>query len=175
MQIVLYRSIEIFCFCLAIHILVWRSFPQRNQGARLLLIFFLGPLLLAGIHALGARLAPNMFLPVDFASWALASLLHLSVAGVYVNLFTAVTGFSPSIGILERVEQSMPHGLERDELAPPWFTDKNLSGARRENLLSSGLICESGGLLQLSPRGRLVAGGFLLFRRILGLPDLGKG
>jgi len=69
----------------------------------------------------------------------------------------------------------MPHGLQRHELAPPWFNDKNLSGARRENLVATGMIRESGGLLHLSSRGRLIAGCFLLFRRLLGLPDVAKG
>jgi hypothetical protein len=172
---VLLHAAELFCFCLGIHVVVWRVFPVRNQSLRLGMIFSFGPFVLIGAYTLASRLAPLSFSPVGWSSWGLASLLHFAASGVYLNLFTAVTGFSPSIGILERVDQSMPHGLARSELVPPWFTDKNLSGTRRENLLATGLICESGGSLHLSPRGRLVAGVFLAFRRFLGLPDVAKG
>lgn len=175
MQTVLYHSTEMFCFCLGIHILVWRAFPIRHQGKRLCLIFSLGAVAMVGAYALVSCLSKGSFESVDWPSWGLASLLHFSLSAVYVTLFTAVTAFSPSLGILERVDRSMPHGLKRDELAPPWFTDTNLAGARRENLLATGLIHESGGLLHLSPRGRLLARGFLIFRRFLGLPDVAKG
>jgi len=175
MQIILFHALELFCFCLAIHIFVWRVFPLRNQIVGLTGIFSLGPLLLLGVYLVVSILRSGTSPSLDWLSWGLAGILHLALFGVYVNLYTLVAGFSPSIGILERVEDGMPHGLQRHDLTPPWFSDKNLSGARRENLLATGMIYESGGLLHLSPRGRLVAGCFLLFRRFLGLPDVAKG
>ncbi len=167
MQTVLYLGLELFCFCLAAHIVIWRVFRPRKQIVLLTLIFTFGPSLMLGIVVLASR--------IDLSSCGLALLLHLALAAVYINLYTLVAGFSPSIGILERVDESMPRGLQRNELAPPWFNDENLSGARRENLLSSGLVYESGGLLLLSPRGLLVSRIFLTFRRFLGLPDVAKG
>ena len=175
MQTVLCHATELFCFCLAVHILVWRAFPVRHQGIRLGLIFSLGAVAMAGAYALVSRLSEGSFESVDWPSWGLACLLHFSLSGVYLNLYTLVTGFSPSIGILERVEESMPHGLKRGDLAPPWFTDKNLSGARRQYLLATGFIYETDGVLHVSPRGRLIARCFLMFRRFLGLPDVAKG
>jgi len=169
MQTIFFHALELFSFCMAIHIFIWRVFPLRNQIIGLGVIFSTGPLLL-----LGAALSFDAS-SLDWLSWGLSALLHFALFGVYVNLYTLVAGFSPSIGILERVEESMPRGLQRHELAPPWFNDKNLSGARRENLLSTGMIDESDGLLHLSPRGRAIAGCFLLFRRFLGLPDVAKG
>jgi hypothetical protein len=165
MQSVLFHALALFCSCLALHILIWRIFSPKNQLRWLSTIFMLLPLLLLGIcmRSLGGL------------ACGLALLLHYVLSGVYLSLYTMVAGFSPSIGILERAEEGMPHGLERHELAPPWFNDKNLSGARRENLLAHDLIYESGGWLHLSPRGRLIAGCFLLFRRVLGLPDVAKG
>src|SRR5437016_103129 len=102
MQTVLFHALELFGCCLGIHILVWRTFPVRNQILRLSMIFILGPVLLIGAYALAARLKPDIFPMADWTSWGLSCLLHLALSGVYVNLFTAVTGFSPSIGILQR-------------------------------------------------------------------------
>jgi hypothetical protein len=175
MQIVLFNAAALFCLCLIIHVLVWRAFPIRNQGLRLGLIFTLVPVAMISACSLLSHLVPGAFPPVGWSSWGLSCLLHFSLAGVYINLFTAVTGFSPSIGIMERIKESMPHGLKRGELAPPWFSDKNLSGERRENLLATGLIYEAEGSLHLSSRGRLIARCFLIFRRFLGLPDVAKG
>jgi hypothetical protein len=174
MQALLFRVIEIFGFSVVLHILVWRLFPLRQQVFRLGMIFSLGPVCLLGIHAAANRLVEGGS-PIDWASWGLACLAHFSLAAVYVNLYTAVVGFSPSIGILERVERSMPGGLEWHELPPPWFSDKHLSGARRENLLATGFIHESDGFLRLTPRGEMVARSLLAFRRFLGLPDVAKG
>jgi hypothetical protein len=175
MQTVFSHGLELFCFCLALHIFIWRLFPTRAGNAQLALIFLFGPGLLLGIIVLVSVLTSGSFPSIDWTSWALAGLLHFALAGVYLVLHTSMAGFSPSIGILERVERSMPHGLTRSELAPPWFNDKNLSGARRGNLVASGMIYESRGLLLLTPRGRFIAGCFLIFRRILGLPDVAEG
>jgi hypothetical protein len=168
MQALFFHAIEMFAISMTLHIVVWRLFPLRQQLMRLGLVFLLGPALL-----MGSCLAISA--GIDWASWALSCLLHFAAAGVYVNLYTAVVGFSPSIGILERVEASMPKGLEYGQLPPPWFTDQHLSGDRRENLLATGLICERDRKLQLTPRGRLAARALLAFRRFLAMPDIAKG
>ena len=173
MQTILYLAIAMFAISLAIHILIWQVLPSRRQIILLVLIFMLSPALFLVLRFAG--LGPHALSPQEaWLAWGLASLLHLSLGAVYVNLYTAVAGFSPSIAILEKAEQS-PHGLERHELAPSWFSDKHLSGARRENLLAAGFICESDGSLLLTPRGRMLALGLLTFRRFLGLPDVAKG
>jgi hypothetical protein len=172
METVLLHAAELFCFCLAIHIFVWRTFPVRHHGIRLALIFSLGAAALVAAYALLLGLFGGS---LDWPSWGLACLLHFSMSAAYMVLYTGVAGFSPSLGILERVDESMPHGLLRAQLPPPWFSDKNLSGTRLENLLSSGFVYQSGGLLQLTERGRLIAGWVLAYRRFLGLPDVAKG
>jgi hypothetical protein len=171
MQTVLYHAFELFGFCLGIHFFVWRAVPVRNQGFRLALIFSLGGALLLGILVA----ASGGFRPLDRPAWGLALLLHFSLSAVYMCLYTGLESFSPSIGIAKRVEANMPRGLSRGELAPPWFTEEKLSGARRENLLATGFIRACGGLLQLTPRGRVIARCFWIFRRFLGLPDVGRG
>ncbi len=114
-------------------------------------------------------------LEIQWFSWGLAYILHVALSGSYMFLYTAVSGVSPSIAILENVEASMPKGLKRGDIAPKCFTDSTLSGARLDNLLVTGFIQESAGVLRLSFRGWLIAVSFLIFRRFLGLPDVAKG
>jgi len=156
-----------------LQIVIWRFWPIRNQPARLAMIFLLVPGL--SIVLCRSTFASWQFIPQSWAEWCLVYLLDLSLSLSYMVLYTAVTGFSPSIAILEHVEESMPQGLAREELVPAWFNDENLAGARHENLESLRLISNSGGIFQLLPRGRLIALCFLTFRRFLGLPGLAKG
>ena len=111
----------------------------------------------------------------EWAQLSLALLLHYAMSVSYMLLYTAIIGFSPSIAVLQRVENGMPAGLKRDELVPEWFTDEMLSGARHKNLKDIGLISESGGVLHLEWSGRLIALSFLVFRRVLGLSDVARG
>ena len=175
MQAIFFHALALFCSCLAVHVVVWRLFPVRRQGIRLGMIFVLMPGLSLALVIAASRVFRNGLPDVEWTIWGLAYVLHLSLSGSYMFLYTAVTGFSPSIAILERVKASMPQGLERNELAPKWFTDANLTGARRENLLATGFIWESADFLRLSSRGWVIARCFLIFRRFLGLKDLGKG
>lgn len=167
MATVLFRALTLFLVCLSCHILIWRIWKIRNWPLWLMIIFLVGPAVGCGL--IGA---------IGGAQWwplSLTLLLHCSISISYMLLYTGVTAFSPSIAILQRVASSMPSGLEREQLAPEWFTDEVLCGARHHNLEAVGLISESEGVLRLEWRGRFIARVFLLFRRILGLPDVANG
>jgi hypothetical protein len=173
---ILCYGLGLFIFSIAAQILIWRSFPVKNQPVRLAIIFVALPActvaIWLAISSSGASVLPRMSWP----AWCLAYLLDLSVSISYMLLYTAVASFSPSIAILERVEEVMPAGLPREQLVPLWFTDQNLSAARHENLLDSRLVTNNiRGELSLEPRGRFIARCFLVYRRFLGLPDLAKG
>jgi len=160
---------------MAIHLVVWRLFPARRHGLGLVIILVLLPFLAYALVFTAAGVLHSALSGLMPVEWGLAYLLHLSLSGPYLFVYTALVGFSPSMGILEKVDASMPRGLERHDLAPKWFTDANLSGARLENMLASGLVLESQNCLQLSSRGRVIARCFLVFRRFLGLEDVAKG
>jgi hypothetical protein len=166
-------ALEMFVVCLVSHILLWRSGRVRNLGAWLAPIFLLLPVVMGATALAGS--VTGVVPSVIWSRWAMAYILHLSLSGSYILVYTAVAGFSPSIAILKRVEGSMPNGLPRDQLAPFWFKDENLTGARRENLLAAGFITESNGMLCLSTSGVIVARGLVVFRRFLGLPDIANG
>lgn len=174
MEIVLLRALGIFGLSLIAHILVWRVDARRNQGIWLGVVFFLMPACIGGGVAAwkGTR---GFGLEGEWAGWALAYLLHGALSVAYMFLYTAVSGVSPSIAILEKVDESMPRGLRRHELAPKWFSDLSLSGIRRDNLVRSGFVSSEGGVLRLKARGRLIAICFVVFRRLLGLSDIAKG
>ena len=173
MQAILLYSLALFCCCLAIHILVCRILKVRRYALWLSLIFLIGPAigLALGLSGVLARTLRGIELP----QLLLIYLLHFSLSISYMLLYTGIIGFSPSIAILQHVAASMPTGLPRDQLAPIWFTDEMLSGARHNNLKQMDLISESGGVLRLHTRGRFIASCFLVFRRLLSLPDIAKG
>ena len=75
MATILYHAVELFCFCLAIHILVWRTFPVRHQGIRLGLIFSLGAVAMVGVYALATRFSKGSFESLNWPSWGLACMV----------------------------------------------------------------------------------------------------
>jgi hypothetical protein len=172
-QKVLLEGLGLFFGCMVLHVVVWRLYPVQSQGIGLVMIFGVMP-----IFFFAARFSATMSTAfevqdTDWSIWLLAYLLHLSFSGSYFFLYTV--SLSPSVAMLQRVAHSMPTGLKRSELAPEWFTDENFSGVRLSNLLEGGLITESDGILKLNPKGLKVARGFLIFRRFLGLSDIGQG
>jgi len=170
-QMILIRALELFFACMALQACAWRVFTIRHQMLGVFVVFFVAPaILIVSLLAL-----PPQDLDLSGQGLGLICLLHFSLSGAYLFLFTGVAGFSPSIAILEKVARSMPRGLHRDELVPVWFTDQNLSGARRHNLTAGGLLVEKDGYLQLTASGLLIARCFLVFRRFLGLPDVAQG
>jgi hypothetical protein len=172
---VLWFGLGLFACSLAIQILIWRSFSVKNQLARLGFIFLVLPAFSIGMCQAISFLRPDTPPRMSLPAWCLVYLLDLSLSLTYVSLYTAVAAFGPSIAILQRVEASMPQGLPREELAPQWFSDENLAGARHNNLVRTGLVSNFGGEIDLLFRGWFIARCFLIFRRFLGLPDLAKG
>ena len=174
MQSILCFGLGLLVCSMALHVVIWRFLPIRNQASRLAVIFVALPAVIVTL-CLTALSSWRVIPQWPWAIWCLVYLLDLSLSLSYMLLFTAITGFSPSIAILERVEENMPAGLPREELAPYWFTHERLAGARHDSLVSHRLVSDSGGILQIEPRGRFIAQCFLIFRRFLGLPDLAGG
>jgi hypothetical protein len=174
MQSILTLGLVLLVCSMVFHIIIWRSLPIRNEASRLALLFIALPAAII-LFCVAAPSSWRMIPQWPWAVWCLVYLMDLSASLSYMVLYTAITGFSPSIAILEHVEESMPKGLPREELVPGWFTHERLAGARHHNLVSHRLVSDSGGILQLQPRGRFVAQCFLIFRRFLGLPDSAGG
>ncbi|HYR89141.1 MAG TPA: hypothetical protein VE422_34010 [Terriglobia bacterium] len=176
MSAILYHGLELFVGCLLIHILVWRHYRIRNGGIQLGVIFLiLPPVVMFGAFLLGSLLGVKQLQEMEWLAWGLSYLLHFSLSGAYMAMYTALISFSPSIAILEKVEAHMPRGLKRHELSLQWFTDDQLSGLRRKNLLAGGLISTSNDMLVLGAKGRVIALSLSLFRRFVGLSDLANG
>ncbi len=175
MPAILYHGLELFVGCLLIHTFVWRHYRIRNGGIQLGVIFLVLPPVMFGVFILGSLLGIRRSQEIAWLASGLSYLLHCSLSGAYMAMYTALISFSPSIAILEKVEAHMPQGLKRHELSPQWFTDNQLSGVRRKNLLAGGLISTANDTLVLGPKGRVIAIGFSLFRRFVGLSDLANG
>ena len=163
---ILLSGFSFFLICLVIHILIWRiRHPQRHALA--LSAIFLFPVLpmVLLIHLIGQELP--LF---DLVSIAL---LHVALSCAYIQIYPASQADSPSLRLLIHVQQSMPRGLSVEEIYP-LFDPLHLFQARIQDLLSSGLVQKTNGLLDLTPKGRALILPFVLFRQMLGLPP-GRG
>lgn len=129
---------------------------------------------MAGLLIMNGKLSVDLSSPTLTRLLAIF-LLHASLSSAYIVLYSGLIAFSPSLAILEAIDRSMPSGLDYEELFLPWFNDRNLAGPRIENLIAACMLVKTQDLLCLTKRGRLVAQCFRLYRRSIGLPEIGEG
>ena len=163
---ILLAALSIFLFCLAFHIILWRLRHPKRHALTLLLTFFV-PLFLVALFMIMFRI------DVAWPTLAAVGLLHAAISCAYIQVYPASQADSPSLKVLLLVGKSMPVGMTENEIQAS-FNEVALLEARIQDLIDSGLAAESGGKLELSPRGRLLITPFILLRRMLGL-DAGKG
>lgn len=147
-----------------VHVAVWRSMkPCRDL--RMLWAVFLGAPILSFLGSL--------FLGADLQGVMLALLLQLLLAGAYIISYPAVASIAPTLRIVFFVASSKQQGVSESEI-------KNAldeAGAIDSCILSlkgAGLLSMQDNGYLLTPQGRLLAGVFCLYRRLLGLPQ-GEG
>jgi hypothetical protein len=162
---VLVLGIAIFLLCLLLHILLWRSLRPQKHIPALLAIFFGAGALLVFLAASGLNLS--------HADAFAVLLLHVAISCGYIQLYPASQADSPSVIILSAVQDAMPQGLSESELQALIQT-KNAFQGRVDDLVFSGLVADKNGTLSLTDRGRAFILPFMIYRRLLGIPE-GKG
>jgi len=170
---ILVYGLSLFAICYLLHLIIWRIRRPTAYPIWLPAIFFVLPLLTA-IFILAANLSVDLPSP-RFIRLLAIFLLHASLSSAYIVFYSGLIAFSPSLAILEAIDQSMPSGLHYEELFLPWFNHKNLAGLRIENLIAAQMLVETQNLLCLTAKGRLVAWCFRLYRRSIGLPEVSEG
>lgn len=146
-----------YLFCHLLHLLVWRS-SGIEPGVRLLFT------LLVGVPVL---IYLNLLLKFGVA-WIAPALIHFLLAANYIAIYPAFQASSPTIRILAFLWKTKRTMGERELVSQ--FGTQDLMGKRVEDLTLSGLVRAENGALLLSAKAKLLAGFFVFYRRLLGLP-----
>jgi len=160
-------------------IILLRTRPWEKQYRALLLAFPFGAFAYACGYAftppdlgcLGARwLEPSRGVDVAMGLAVYLMLFHCFWDFIYA---VAVTGFS--VGLMVKIERSMPSGATTDELVGSYVMAEGrdcVFSRRIPNLLRGGYIREEGKALRLTPRGRAMACVVHALQRLL---NIGQG
>ena len=152
---ILFSGIGTFFTCLAFHVILWRFYHPKRHALALFGVFFTGGAFVMTVFHLFS--VPAMF-------------LHAALSCGYIQLYPACQAQSPSVTILKAVGERPMTEAEIRSLLDPEKTFQN----RIEDLTASGLVKEQNGKLSLSERGRAFILPFIVYRRLLGIPE-GKG
>lgn len=157
---VLFYGILTFFIALLIHLAVWRiCLPKKNRALILANIFFWtlvsGAIILKGISGY-----------LDYI------VLYCCLAAAYIVSYPAMEADSPSLAIVRDIAGAGRSGLDKNELYRT-MSDEILVVARVEDLLADDLIRIDSGKYVLTSKGRLLAGIFVRFRKLLNAPKGG--
>jgi hypothetical protein len=162
---VIMLGLLLFLACMALHIAIWRVRTPWVSSAVLLVLFLALPVVvMAAAAAAGA-----VIMGLRGTQLVAALVLHCSIALAYIASYPAVRAVSPSLDILLMIEASGSGRMTEEELREG-FARKRLVGARIDDLEAYRLIVkEERGFCLTRPAAVIVAG-FLLYRKLLGLP-----
>lgn len=158
-------GIGIFACALILHVILWRIRRPRQQIRCLFILLMMLPA--AGIALLALRGG------LSGTEWPLVWLLQVSLASAYIMTYPATDVISPTLKIIFLIGRAMPAGLTKEEVFAH-FSGDELFEKLLEDLRREALIHRQQDALRLTPRGRILAGGFMFLRRLLGLP-IGRG
>jgi len=146
------------------HLLLWRLTP-RVHGIRALIVVFL------------IFLSAGLFFDIHWVCfvkslgiWSLlhASLVYISGALVYINLYSLIEDNSPSLTIILFTQEGGVAGRARQEYECV-ITDEKFIRLRLDALIQDRLILETSGLLRLTSKGVVLAKLLKFSSNILGL------
>lgn len=165
---ILFCGLILFSLAFCLHLLAWKIRIPKGQTSVLLLIF--SATLLAGLCGLwlasescGVR---NIFMPQKASDYLHIALFFISLALVYIATYPAIEVDSPSLLIVNKIAEAGSSGLDKNKLAKV-IDDDLLVKPRIHDLLSDKLVYFSGDKYKLTGRGRLIAGIFCSYRKLL--------
>ena len=158
MTLELFLGLATFSINLLAHAIIWNTFRVRNEIAALLAIFVAAPTL--------GYLGASMVSLVPPWSLTAAGLLHLMLACAYIQTYPALREDIPSIAILFFIRDNP--SLDRNEIIAQIASRGHLVARKIEDLCRDGLAEKCGDRLLLTRSGRILAGAFQAYRRLLG-------
>ena len=162
--ILIFGSI-LFCFCLFLHILIWRWRRPRNEAMGLVAVL--------GIPMLVFVTVLFCFGCLNLSECLAVVLLHMSLSSAYIFTYPALEGLSLSLVMLVFIGKTMPAGLTEEALVAA-IDKEQLFKEKVQDLLAAGLIAEEDHSLKITGNGRFFVLPFVMIRKLLGL-KMGKG
>jgi len=165
MLLILMVEAALLTGCMLLHALVWRFRRPVNRLGGLVSTLLVPAFPVAAILAIAG--------PEDGRSSMLLLLLHMSIGAAYIITYPALENLSPTLKILLRLGRPAGPGALKEDIIGEFGDEEWITGPLRD-LEDSGLIRAAGGRVEVTRRGRLFLGPFVLMRRGLGL-EAGEG
>lgn len=177
-HIVVITGIASFSACMFLHLLVWRAFRPRRSILLLFAVFYALPAFFFLILFLSRNTVPvavwtPSLMSFGAAEWAAVFLMHGALSSAYILTYPAIQASAPSLKMLLIIGSGMPEGITHENLKKE-FGVETLFIPRINDLLDSGFVKEDKDMLMLTATGRMLAGFFALYRKVIGLPA-GRG
>ena len=175
-NILIYGLLQ-FLISQIVHIIIWRIFSPKAYPIWLPVIFTLTPVgLFISLHILiFSGLTGIVLNKVLYLTIGSSFVMHLALSSMYIHMSPGIVFFSPSLELIKLLAEHGGDGLSAEEMDLPVLSEANTVGMRIKHLISSGMIQEESSSYVLTPKGMLVARSFYIYRRMLGLPGIGRG
>lgn len=175
-QILIYGLIQ-FLVSQIVHIIIWRIFSPKAYPIWLPVIFTLTPVgLFISLHILVFSglidIDINKALYLTIGS---SLVMHLALSAMYIHMYPGIIFFSPSLELIKLLAEQNDRGLFIEEIDLPVLSEANTIGMRIDHLVNSRMIEKNGASYILTPKGIFIARSFYIYRRMLGLPGIGRG
>lgn len=175
-QILIYGLIQ-FMVSQIVHIIIWRIFSPKAYPIWLPVIFTLTPVgLFISLHILvfSGLIAININKAL-YLTIGSSLVMHLALSAMYIHMYPGIIFFSPSLEIIKLLAEQNDRGLSIEEIDLPVLSEANTIGMRIDHLVNSRMIEKNGASYILTPKGAFIARSFYIYRRMLGLPGIGRG
>jgi len=165
---IILNSFIIYFTIIGFHIIIWRTLKPKKHIVTLFGIFILLPFLFF-VMAILVRIHSG----VGIQDILLTALLYFALAGVYIQTYPAVQGWSPSLRMVYFIGTA-EKGMDINELSKK-FDDNILIKGHLKNLEYENFVklSDTGGI-SLTSKGNIMASVFLLYRKLLGFKE-GEG
>lgn len=175
-QILIYGLIQ-FTLSQIVHIIIWRIYSPKAYPIWLPVIFTLTPVsFFILLHVLAFSGSIGIYLnKVFYLTIGSSFVMHLALSAMYIHMYPGIIFFSPSLEIIKLLAEQNDRGLSMEKMNLPVFSEANTIDMRINHLIDSGMIEKNDTSYILTPKGMVVARSFYIYRRMLGLPGIGRG
>ena len=166
---IILNSFIIFFTIIGFHVIIWRAIKPRKHIITLFGFFILLPFLFF-VMIIFVRVYSGM----GIQDITLTSLLYFALAGVYIQTYPAVQGWSPSLKLVYLIGTA-EKGMGPDMLSTS-FNDNILIKGHLDNLECEKFvkISKVDNKISLTLKGLIMVSAFILYRRLIGLEE-GEG